>query len=243
MTQYLSASLCPSLSHSCRHIGFDHCRCKWLPYSIHTPLLWILLTNMYFLCQLAFRMEKHISMAMFCSSALLDICSQHFFVLRYNNKTLLFLLCGSYSLAGLQHPRLMELFWNFGYIHLRSASRRLFKCVSWLCLSTNCFRDTAEEKYKASITSLFYFYIHPEGIANTTGKGFDPVYFFLSFASYSPALFTTICPLTIKEEWEILWPDLCSASLRTPHPSMKYSTPAPPFLPNIEAQKTLWYLR
>lgn len=38
-----SISVCLSLS--CRHTGFDHCRCKWLPYSIHTLLLWILLTK------------------------------------------------------------------------------------------------------------------------------------------------------------------------------------------------------
>ncbi len=39
------------------------------------------------------------------------------------------------------------------------------------------------EEIQASITSLFYFYIHLEGKAYTTGKGHETVYILFSFSA------------------------------------------------------------
>lgn len=125
---------------------------------------------------------------------------------------------------------LMDLFsfFFFGSIHPQDQ-------VIETTFLTNCFGE-------ASITSVL-FLSHLKDTAHTIGKGRDSLYFHFSFSSCSPA--SLVRPSTIKEEGDFFF-DLTSAQLArvplAPLYPMEYSTPAPPFLPNVEAQKTLWYL-
>lgn len=142
---------------------------------------------------------------------------QHFLVIQYHNKTWLFLFRCSCCLAGLQHP-----------------CQRIFiiELVIETTFLTNCFGE-------ASITSVL-FLSHLKDTAHTIGKGRDSLYFHFSFSSCSPAFL--VRPSTIKEEGDFFF-DLTSVQLArvplAPLYPMEYSTHAPPFLPNVEAQKTL----